>query len=191
MNFSDVLAKERDEYLACLIRSLAEQRKSFPQATTEVLIEINTKNIPLPYRLIRADIIYNTDDGPKLIEVNKEKYFAFDPCEIPIHPNLKAIAHPFHWTGIEFRVFGEILSWDPLTAWINNSIDVTDARYEEGKELLEVVHNVTKPEKCSDHWLLSIDMGSAELNAFDELFIAFAQSGAKRIELGSFSMINT
>jgi len=190
MNIHDLFTKERELYLEGLRDSLAEQRKNEPRATSEVLVEINSEKFSGVYRLIRPDIIFAGAEGrPQIVEVNKERYFSFDLFTMKTDGGVSVRISPFHWNGFEVRVVGPITDWTKFEDWAAFWIDSTDARYEEGKEWLNVVHNVTTPEYENGRWNFSIDLGSAEIASIDELFDVLIKSGAREIEVGSFSMI--
>jgi|ERR1700677_1797450 len=188
-NVLNVMTKEREAYLACFAKGLAEHREISPQAVAELLIEINTQKIPLPYRYIRPDIIYKIAEESKIIEVNKNRHFSFDPYVFTTPSGIPATLHPFHWNGIEFRLFGDIVSWEPYDDWIRTWLDLEDLRSREGKDFQCVIHNATEPKRAGGFWELSIDMGSAELDALSDLFSVFAELGFGTIEIGSFSLI--
>jgi len=91
---------------------------------------------------------------------------------------------------MEFRIFGDITSWSALETWIRKWVDIEDERYVQGKDYQYVVHSVSEPKKETGYWLISIDMGSAGLESIHELFMVFEKLGVKKVEIGSFSMIN-
>lgn len=191
MTVIELLSKEREDYLSILMNSLLEHRRKFPPAAAEVMIEPNSSKKPLPYRIIRVDIICGGAENPKLIEVNKDKYYGFEPYDLNAVGEVPGKLFPLYWNGIEFRCFGEIKSWAAFEKWIRHWMDLDDDRYVKGQELSNVIHNVTVPERKGEYFEFSVDMGSAEIDAFNELLALFPSMGVSRFEIGSFSMIDT
>jgi len=70
-------------------------------------------------------------------------------------------------------------------------MDLDDARWVKDQELSNVIHNVTEPERKGDYSEFSVDMGSAEVNAFSELLSLFPSMGVSKFAIGSFSMIDS
>ena len=192
MNIRELLVKERDNYLSALLKAFHELREKHPPAAMEVLIQLNnTSKFPSPYCFRRPDIICGGAEKPQIIEINKDQYFSFDCHEFSSSRDVSGRLFPLHWNGIEFRLFGKIDSWTDLEGWIHQWMDIEDARYEEGKEFLNVIHDVTVPEQVADYFTFSVDMGSAEVGAFFELLSLFPGMGVSRFEVGSFSMIDS
>jgi len=190
MNFNDLLIQERELCIKALCEILADQRKIDPRAASEVLIELNSDKFSGVYRLMRPDILYKSVSGqPQVIEVNKQTYLSFDPFVMTVD-DIPVRISPFHWNGVEFHVAGRVKSWAAFEDWADYWIDSKDARYEEGKDWLNVIHSVTPPECENERWNFSVDFGSAEVSCINELLEILIQIGAREIEVGSFSMID-
>ncbi len=186
------MAKERQSYLDYLRRSYLEHQEKFPPAAAEVLVKLNnTKDFPPPYCYYRPDIICGGAEKPEIIEINKDQYYSFDPHDFSLPEGVVGVLLPFHWNGIEFRLHGDVKILSEFEGWIHRWMDIDDARYEEGKEFLNVIHNVTVPRKVNDYIEFSLDMGSAEIIAFFELIALFPDMNVTKFEIGSFSMIDT
>jgi hypothetical protein len=190
MTVIELLSKERQDYLSMLMNSLLEHRGKYPPAAAEVMIEPNSSKEPPPYRIIRVDIICGGAENPKLIEVNKDRYYSFEPYDLNAAGKVPGKLFPLYWNGIQFRLFGEINSWAAFEKWIQDWMDIDDHRYVKGQELSNVIHNVTVPERIGEYFEFSVDMGSAKIDAFNELLLLFPSMGVNRFEVGSFSMIN-
>jgi hypothetical protein len=187
----ELLSKEREDYLSILTNSLLEYRRKSPPAAAEVMLEPNSSSRPVPYRIIRIDIICGGAENPRLIDVNKDQYYSFEPCDLIASGEIPGKVFPLHWNGMEFRLFGEIKSWAAFEEWIRYWMDLDDVRCVKDQDFSNVIHNVTEPELKDDHYEFSVDMGSAEIDAFRSLLSLFVSMGVSRFEVGSFSMIRS
>ena len=188
MTIGELIVSERKEYLKALALSVDEQKKAHKNVASEVLIEMNTRDVSLPYRMMRPDILLTEESGKtRLIEVNKDAYVSFDPYLMTLQNGLSVVFHPFHWNGIEFRTRSTQIDWGRLEEWTKFWVDVTDSRYQPTREWLDVVHNVTCPALENGVWSFSVDFGTAPTDALNQLFEIF--SADDKIEVGSFSMI--
>jgi hypothetical protein len=192
MNIRELLIKERQDYLTALVGSFREHQEKYPPAAMEVLIKLNnTSDFPPPYCFRRPDILCGGIEKPQIIEINKDQFYSFDCHKFSITGEIDGRLFPIRWNGIEFRVFGKIDPWSEFELWVHRWMDIDDARYEEGKELMNVIHDVTLPKHKGDYYEFSVDMGSAEVDAFFELLSLFPKMGVTKFDVGSFSMIAT
>ncbi|MBP8963613.1 MAG: hypothetical protein KBG39_11785, partial [Opitutaceae bacterium] len=100
MTIGELIVSERKEYLKALALSVDEQKKAHKNVASEVLIEMNTRDVSLPYRMMRPDILLTEESGKtRVIEVNKDAYVSFDPYLMTLQNGLSVVFHPFHWNG--------------------------------------------------------------------------------------------
>lgn len=186
----EVFEQERTDYLCALKSCLHNIRERDPEAASEVLIELNNDHIPRPYRFFRPDILYRDHGKPKIAEAVKDEYHSFDPHELVLSNGLKGILHPFQWDKIGARLHGEISDWAPFEDWVNKWLDVADDRTVPNVDFTGSIHHVTRPTHEAGVWSKCIDMGSADVDALNDLFGVFGSLGVERFEMGSFEIGN-
>ena len=184
MTLSDIVNQEQTEYFQSLVSCLKESRKQGYEVVSELLIELNTPQIPTPYRLYRADLVYKQNGEVKILEVAKDTFGSFDSHPIIISPNIPGMLHPFRWNGLEWKISGDIQNWNLLEQWVNEWMDLDDVREASDNDFSGLVHNVTEPVFENGFWTFSIDMGSAGIDALNSLFGIFEALGVTSFEMG-------
>ncbi len=184
MTVTELFQKERDDYVSELESCLAELRKTSPEAVTEVLVEVNSPETPRLFRLTRPDIISGPTGDPKISRVVKDETIQFTTYETMLSKGAKLCLRPFRWDGLEVYLTGRISSWEPYEAWINKWLDVSEVMGLPGADFAGVIHQASMPSEQDGRWHLVIDMGSAGLDALNELLGVFQSIGAEIIEIG-------
>jgi hypothetical protein len=134
------------------------------------------------YRIWRMDIMGQTADGPKAIEVNVDQLRPasglLNGFGVPIG------FHPAVWNGLEFLVEGELPLGHTVLTWIAKWLDINDERYVEDADFQGVIHNCLRPAVTPTGYTTAVDFGSAPVEALRE-FIAILAPGARSIQMGS------
>lgn len=106
---------------------------------------------------------------------------AFDWPENDLNVDL----HPFQWNWMQVRIFGlkTNADWAPIRDWFIGWFQENDPA---DGELLGGVHWLSDPEYGDDYSQLSIDLGTAPVESFEELLDAIGQMGATRVQIGQF-----
>jgi hypothetical protein len=173
----------RAHYMSRFEKALAESRREFTQAAAEVMLDVPRPEEPeLLYRIWRMDIMGQTPDGPKAIEVNVENL-------IPAASSLDGFGMPITlcpaaWNGLEFVVDGEPPVQAAMLTWIAKWVDIDDERYVAGANFQWVIHNCLRPTVTAAGYWTSVDFGSAPVEAVHE-FISILAPGARSIRMGS------
>lgn len=172
----------RTYYMSRYERALKEAREEFSQVASELMLDIPSRGEPeLLYRIYRMDIMGQSTDGPKAIEVN------VDPMELAVSLEGFGVPTgigPLVWNGIELRVEGIPPAEVDLHAWIAKWVDVDDQRCVEGADFQSVIHNCLRPVLVGSSYLMSVDFGSAPTIAVFELLDLLAPS-ASAIQIGT------
>jgi hypothetical protein len=107
---------------------------------------------------------------------------AFDWPETKLHVNLQ----PFQWNWMQLRIFGlkDDADWTPIRHWFIRWFQENDPTDD---ELLGGVHFCSDPEDGGGFTQVSIDLGTASVEAFEELLDALGQLGANRVQIGQFN----
>ncbi len=187
MSPSEVFKRERTDYFQALESCLADIRKSHPNAVSEVLVELNTPEIPRPYRLMRPDILYKQGAEPKILRVEKAEVLSFEPLDISLACGVPMKMHPFQWDKLELRLHGDVNDWLPFEEWVCKWLDVEDVKSSPDMDFAGLIHQVSQPVKDDGVWTLCIDMGSADLEALNELLGVLGTLAVQQVEMGDFA----
>lgn len=184
MTVIELFQKERDDYVSALESCLAELRKTSPEAVAEVLVEVNSPETPRLFRLTRPDIISGPASDPKISRVVKDETIQFAAHEAMLSQGVKLCLRPFRWDDLKVCLAGRISSWESYEAWVNKWLDVSEILAVSGADFAGVIHQASMPSEQDGRWHLVIDMGSAGLDALNELLGVFQTIGAEFIEIG-------
>ncbi|MFO1066666.1 MAG: hypothetical protein U0892_22630 [Pirellulales bacterium] len=99
--------------------------------------------------------------------------------------NLNVELHPFQWNWMQLRIFGlkSNADWSPIRDWF---IDWLQEHDPADDELLGGVHFLSDPDNSDDYSQMSLDLGTAPVESFEELLDAIGQMGATRVQIGQF-----
>lgn len=154
---------------------------AFCNAKGEVVTE---GKLALP---VRGDLFVIRDGNvSESIRIDTEGMLAFEPImfdwpDSKLHVDLQ----PFQWNWIELRIFGlkADADWTPIRDWFIGWFQENDPADD---ELLGGVHFLSDPEHRHDYSQISIDLGTAPVEAFEELLDAVGQMEATRLQVGQF-----
>ena len=110
---------------------------------------------------------------------------AFDALEFHWTEELAVNLEPFKWNELtlELSGVGSCVDWDPLVDWFEKWFD-GDEKLKPGSDgLCGVVHFLSDPETKDDGVHFMIDLGSAPVEAFEELLDAVDALGAPRVKI--------
>ena len=182
------LAALRDFYLERFRQSIAKATLELDGIATELLIEIpSLPHSEYCYRLYRVDVIGQRDGVSQVREVTLSEGSQASNCQWAQSHNVK-FAAPIVWYGIEFEVTG-ICPHEELISWTSRWLDIEDERWVDSQEFQMVIHSVTPPTRTVNGFQISVDFGSAPLEAFDEL-VQLLSKTAELVSIGSFSLFN-
>ena len=96
---------------------------------------------------------------------------------------------PFQWNWIQLRLHGldSDADWQPLREWFFRWFHEGDPADD---ELLGGIHFMSDPEEGDGAAEVTIDLGTAPVEAFEELLDAVGQLGANRLQIGQFDEAN-
>lgn len=119
--------------------------------------------------------------------IDTEGMLTFDPIAFKWPDNsLDVELGPFQWNWIQLRIHGLSSNPDfsPLREWFMRWFQDGDPA---DGELLGGVHFMSDPEVADGYTQLSIDLGSAPVESFEELLHAVGRMRPKRLTIGQFS----
>lgn len=172
----------RAHYMSRFERAVEEVRATTSTVAAEVMLEVPSENEPeLLYRIMRADILGTTPDGPQITEVNVD--VIEPPSADLVGFGIPIALRPAVWNGLEFVVAGEPPADDLLLGWIAEWVDVDDKRYVASETFQGVIHSVLRPSRIASGYWTSVDFGSAPTEAVTQL-IEIMRPTARAIEIG-------
>jgi hypothetical protein len=186
---NDILAlasEVRERYIEALLVSLHEFMASHSPSAPEVLFELQ-RDEPLPFRLYRADMAANADGGPQIQEVNPATHLSFEPFGVELSEGLTAAVHPFVWNDIGISSNVAIPS-EQVEAWALRWHDMEDQFPKDEHGLQGVIHSVSYENSLDNGALLTIDFGSAPIQALQELIELLVACGASHVSIRSQSL---
>ena len=135
----------------------------------------------------RVDLLVISDGAASdSILIDTDGILSFEPIAFDWPENdLNVDLHPFQWNWMQVRIFGlkTNTDWAPIRDWFIGWFQENDPA---DGELLGGVHWLSDPEYGEDYSQLSIDLGTAPVESFEELLDAIGQMGATRVQIGQF-----
>lgn len=135
----------------------------------------------------RVDLLVISDGAASdSILIDTDGILSFEPIAFNWPENdLNVDLHPFQWNWMQVRIFGlkTNADWAPIRDWFIGWFQENDPA---DGELLGGVHWLSDPEYGDDYSQLSIDLGTAPVESFEELLDAIGQMGATRVQIGQF-----
>jgi hypothetical protein len=134
---------------------------------------------------VRVDLITllngEVRDG---LTIDSETMPGFPPFSLHWKHEMPVDISPFPWNACPIRLDSRDLNFDKIIAWFEHWFDPEETRTPGDDGLLGVVHNLISQPIELDEVRLLIDLGSAPIEAFDELIDAFHSAGAKQLKIG-------
>lgn len=119
-------------------------------------------------------------------QIDTEGMLSFDPVVFDWpESGLSLELRPFPWDWMQVRIFGlpSQADWEPLRDWFLRWFQDGDP---EPGELLEGVHFMSDPASADGGIEVSIDLGSAPVESWEELLDAIVRMGARQVRIGHF-----
>lgn len=189
-----LLDEIRDYYVNRFIDAINEQsladgvtlthEPAFCDSNGDVVIE---GELAVPSRV---DLLVISDGAVSdSILIDTDGMVSFEPIAFDWpENNLNVDLHPFQWNWMQVRIFGlkTNADWAPIRDWFIGWFQENDPA---DGELLGGVHWLSDPEYGDDYSQLSIDLGTAPVESFEELLDAIGQMGATRVQIGQFEEV--
>jgi hypothetical protein len=191
MSLEPLLEEVRRYYVDRLMKAVADRAA---EADVEVVHEAALRRVDgeiatageldLP---ARTDVVILRDgQATDSLLIDTEKMLSFEPLDFDWPDSeLRVELYPFQWNLMQVRVYGlpATPDWSPLREWFLSWFKDEDPA---AGEPLEAVHFLSDPEQQSGFAELTIDLGTAPLEAFEQLVDVVAALGAARAEIGKF-----
>jgi hypothetical protein len=178
------MEEERTVYLNIYGKELESLKYREIDYQTEAQVILEAFKLPELMRQTRLDAMYE-DDG-QFVKV--EATFANPPDFKPITETWRGIEvelHPFVWHDMEIHVLGPFPDTNQLNNWFTKWFDPKDRNKKQANELHEVIHSMTHARQIPDGWTITVDFGSATMEAFLALFKQCRFHKATHIKISS------
>lgn len=186
-----LLDRIRDYYVDRFIDEIKEQsgkdgitiahEAAFCNADGDV---VTSGKLELPYR---GDLLIIRDGTVSdSIQIDTESMLSFETLNFNWPSTCLSVElHPFQWNWMQLKIFGlrAEADWTPIREWFIHWFQDDDPA---DNELLGGVHALLDPEDGPDCSQVSIDLGTAPVESFEELLDAIGQMGATRVQIGQF-----
>lgn len=187
MTFGDLLEMIRQDYVDHLTAAAGDleaagQRVAYEPPFRDMKGEVQLEGaLQLP---ARVDLASDKDGSVEPVQVEAEGVFRFDgSVDVNWDGGMKVRVFPFSWDKMPVVVEGLAaeVKWEPLQQWFWRWF----AEPEEGEGgVLEVVHHLSDPAVVKTGMRVVADMGTAPLEAWQDLLDACLAMGATRVVVG-------
>ncbi len=192
MALGHLLDQIRDYYVSRFVDSINEHstddgttiahENAFCNAEGEFVTE---GQLELPARgdllVIRDGVVSDS------LQIDTEGMLSFKPIVFDWPDNgVNVDLRPFQWNWIQLRIYGlqPDVDWTSIRDWFMRWFQENDPA---DNELLGGVHFMSDPKDCGGCSQISIDLGTAPVESFEELLDALGQMGADHVKIGQFN----
>jgi hypothetical protein len=131
---------------------------------------------------LRTDMAVIKDGGAKTLSIDTERMLSFEPVSFRWGAGLNVRLRPFQWQAMRLQVLlPETRSWRQLQDWFRRWFK-EDAG--EHNDMMGAVHFISDPEFSAGAVTFAIDLGTAPVEAFEDLLDALEMMGAQHCEIG-------
>lgn len=132
----------------------------------------------------RADVIRMSEDTTETVQVDSQTRLKFEPVHFHLADRAMEL-HPFVWDWLSLEVQGlpHEQAAQALADWFMDWFDGDDANEPDEAGLQQVVHFMSDPQVLAEGVGATIDLGSAPVEALEDLLFALSDAGADRVRL--------
>ena len=187
MRLSELLEEIRTYYIQRLIGFADERRREGSDVVLEgAMVDAEGKIVREgPFSLpLRKDVALVADGAvTRVFSVDTDGMLTFDPIQFKWSNDLKITMEGFQWNWCRVMFAGpKKANWKPLLAWFERWFDAEDANTDgEDVEIHGVIHYMSDPEWENHQGSFVVDLGSAPVDALEELFETLARMGAREV----------
>ncbi len=178
------LKDEQQMYVDVLIKLINSLKFREIEVFAEAQVQLESSQIPEFFKQSRVDVLFKEAH----LFHQAEAKITNPPEFLPLFEtwrNIEIVLFPFVWHSMEFNITGPEPSIDQLQNWFTRWFDPKSRKRPDENGLHGVIHTMTPPLILEGGWQVTIDFGTAELDAFQAFFKQCRFSGAKKIEISS------
>jgi hypothetical protein len=187
MTPGELLDNIREHYLSRFSAELDSRAAAGTRVLTEVAFR-DASGAPSsegPYDLpARSDVVViNDGKATEVLNVDTDTMLSFQPISFD-WDSARVTLGPFQWNWCEVHVAGESVAAEPIVAWFRSWF--RDDEDGSPGNLLGAVHFMSDPEvDAGNHLSFAVDLGSAPVEALEELLDATRSAGANEVTVGA------
>jgi hypothetical protein len=178
--FLEQAARLRHRYLTFYRRSI-EEFKSEPGFAVELLVQPNGRTTPVPFCLTRIDIISGESDAPRVRRIADLQEEA-SSVNFWLPSGVQMQQHAFSWEALRLRFSGPQFKIESLQGWLTSWLVADEVREPDSSGLSGVVHDLAWATE-QGMWQLDVDLGSAPIDALEDLLAGISGAGVTSVEL--------
>lgn len=193
MTLGDLLEMVRQDYVDHLQATAGELAADGARVVYEVPFRDENGGIATEGALklpARIDLAVGKNGKVESVQVEAEGVFRFDgSVDLTWENGMAVQVFPFGWDLMPVRLegLGSSPDWAPLQQWFERWFMEAGEEDGDGSAVREVVHYLSDPDVAAEGAKLTADMGTAPLEAWQDLLDACAACGAKKVVVGSRS----
>ncbi len=178
------ISYERMVYLEIFSKELDSLDHRKINYETEKVIKLSKGKKVEPLQLARVDAVHQ--EGKKALheEANIANPAPFETMK-EVWDDIEVTLNPIVWNAVDFNVVGDYPNIEQLENWYKKWFDIKGRNKPDAKKMHNVVHKLSKPEQTADGWSITVDFGSAEMEAFIALFKQCRFNWARSIDISS------
>ena len=185
MSVVSIVAAERERYVTFFQDSVADARRQNPESASELLISINSEDIPYPYRYVRADLIGKLEDGSdRIYELWLDPASDAEARGFDLGP-VKLELYPFTWCAVQFAFDRPLSNRDELEGIVTRWLDVEDQAGSGG--WANAIHSATQLGSNGQFWYFTADFGTAPVDAMLDVIDVLLNGAITRLIITSNS----
>lgn len=188
MEFTEIISYQRSSYIKQLLKFYEKRNNGLKEG----LMELNSESETLLFNLSRIDYIITENNEYKIEELTPETYTNHQKIDLNFG-DLNIELNPFFWHGCELIIKSnskENKEYEWLKKWTKKWIDEDDEFEINKNGLSGVIHNVSIPIFENNEISITVDLGSAPVEALIELLDIIRISNYEKVVLNSFDLIN-
>jgi hypothetical protein len=178
------LKDEQQMYVDVLVKLISSLKFREIEVFPEAQVQLESTQLPEFFRQSRVDVLYKEDFMFHQAEAKVTNPPEFSPL-FETWRNIEIVLFPFVWHSMEFNITGPEPSIDQLQNWFTRWFDPKSRNRPDTHGMHGVIHTMTPPLIFDGSWQVTIDFGTAEMDAFQAFFRQCRFSGAKKIEISS------
>jgi hypothetical protein len=172
------IARQRQHYVDQFADFVAEQLLSCSKGAAEVKFQLGGEH-KFYRNLYCTDFIKNENGGPQPIELMPDRILTFDPIRGSMG-NADLLIEHVRWDDIEVHHDATDIPDEFMAAWFDRWFDPDEKRYDVNAPLTDAIHSLQ-----ISPGLVSVDMGTAQPDAFWEILELLERAGATFLRVSS------
>lgn len=181
MTITSLIGDVRRRYIEFFTAARDRISASEGDVATEVLVALNNEQIPYPYRYLRVDVLSkNSHDAIKPFELTLDPDPNFEATEFKFG-GVQVVIYPFSWNRAQIVFEKAIADEQQLDRFITRWLDVEETEARAYDNLSGAAHSFTPVESNGEWWYLTVDFGTAPVEAMIEFIEILASHGMTRV----------